>query len=176
VSYPEAYPDEAPILELLPSPSSSESRLFDIENDREQLLEALQEPIQENMGMAMIFTLYSHLKETAETLVASRQQAEKDAHTAIVLAQEAEENKKFTGTPVNRETFMKWRDEFKREMDEKERQQDEADDAEEKRRNRGREKEVKLTGRQLWERGLAGAEQEEEGEEVPIAQMQQVKV
>jgi hypothetical protein len=176
VEYPEDYPNEAPILELSTPADAPPHKHFDIETDRERLLSSLSESIEENMGMAMIFTLVSTLKEAAEQIIIERQEIEKQEHVKRVLAIEAEENKKFHGTPVNRDTFTKWRDAFKKEMDEKERLEDEAEEAAEKKRNRGKETEVKLTGRQLWERGLAGKVDEDSFEEIPVAAMQKVKV
>lgn len=117
------------------------------------------------MGMPMIFTLVSTVKEAAETIIGERQEVEKQAHIKRVMAIEAEENKKFHGTPVNRETFMRWRDAFRKEMQDKEDAANEEERLAELKRNRGKEAEVKLTGRQLWERGLAGKGGEEEGED-----------
>lgn len=129
------------------------------------MLEALQPSVEENLGMAMIFTLVSTLKDNAEQLIQDRQaviQATKDREAA--KAQE-EEDRKFHGTAVTRESFLEWRDKFRREMaDEEERRRDEkeADD----KKKRISEKEKKLTGRQLWEGGMVGKiDEDEEGED-----------
>ena len=176
VEYPENYPDEAPILELS-SGDSEPHRLFDIENDKPRLVEALERSVEENMGMPMIFTLVSTVKEAAEEIIQERQEVERQEHIKRVMAIEAEENKKFHGTPVNRETFMKWRDAFMKEMEDKEKMAEEAQVAAEKKANRGKEAEVKLTGKQLWQMGLAGKVDEDAfGEEPPVEAMQKVKV
>jgi hypothetical protein len=165
VKYPESYPDEAPILDLRSQPGEATHPLFDISTDKDTLLANLAETIEENLGMAMIFTLVSTLKESAELLIAERQEVLRQEQEAVALAAEAEENKKFTGTPVNPDTFAEWRVAFRREMEEVKRRQEEDEEAAEKKKNRGKETEVRLTGRQLWERGLAGKVEEEEWEE-----------
>jgi hypothetical protein len=110
VKYPESYPDEAPILELSAPRNAPEHPYFDLDDDAEELLAGLSETIEENMGMAMVFTLVSTLKDNAEQLIAKRQQAERDRHEERLLALEREENKKFHGTPVTPETFASWRE------------------------------------------------------------------
>lgn len=112
--------------------------------------------------MAMVFTIVSALKEAAEQLIQDRKDSAAKVHEEALLAAEREENKKFHGTQVTPETFLKWREGFLKEMEEKERQEEEERLAELK---RAKVKEpVKLTGKQLWQRGLAG-NGEEEGEE-----------
>jgi hypothetical protein len=177
IDYPENYPDEAPLVELSAPDDAVSHSLFDIEVDRERLIDALNDSIEENMGMAMVFTLVSTVKDAAEQIVVERQEVEKQEHVKRVMAIEAEENKKFHGTPVNLETFAAWRDAFRKEMDEKEKAEDEAEEAAEKKRNRGKEAEVKLTGKQLWERGLAGkVDEEDDFEEAAVVAIQKVKV
>lgn len=124
--------------------------------------------------MAMVFTLYSSLKEAAEQLVQDRKDAAQRALEEERLAAEREENKKFHGTPVTPETFMKWREGFLREMEEKRVREEEERLAEMK---KARIKEpVRLTGRQLWERGLAGKGEEEDEEEGLADGVEQLKV
>ena len=111
--------------------------------------------------MAMVFTLVSTLKDAAEALIAERQrqaQKFKDIEAAKV---EEEENRKFHGTAVTRESFLKWREKFRAEAAERERREREEQEAEEKKK-RGRLEEKKLTGRQLWESGMIGKVDEDE--------------
>lgn len=162
VKYPEAYPEEPPVLDLLPPPNAPIHPFFSVASDKERLLDGLSETIEENMGMAMIFTLVSTLKENAEQLVAERQEAARHEAEQILLAAEREENKKFHGTPVNPETFKSWREGFRKEMEELRAKEEEAEEAAEKKRNRGKDAVVLLTGKQLWERGLAGKVEEDE--------------
>lgn len=165
VRYPEAYPDEPPILDIQAPPNTvaSERIPFSVAEDKAQLLEALDVTIQENLGMAMVFTLVTALKDAAEQLVADREAEREKAHEEAILAAEREENKKFQGTAVTRETFLRWRESFLREMEEKRVQEEEEKLAELK---KARVKEpVKLTGKQLWERGLAGKGDADEGDD-----------
>lgn len=130
------------------------------------------------MGMAMIFTLVSTLKDNAEQLIAERQAGARHEHEQRVLAQEAEENKKFHGTPVSPETFMKWRADFRKEMEEMKVKQEEEDEAAEKKKNRGKDTVTQLTGKQLWERGLAGKIEEDEDydDDAPVEGIEKLKV
>ncbi|KAK0927971.1 Protein gir2 [Friedmanniomyces endolithicus] len=125
---------------------------------------ALGPTIEESMGMAMVFALVSALKDAAELLVSERLgaiQAVKDVESAKA---EEEENRKFEGEKVTRESFLAWREGFQREMaDEAARRVAEVE-AEEKKK-RGAREERKLTGKQLWQRGLAGNTVEEEEED-----------
>lgn len=110
------------------------------------------------------------LKEAAEDLIRERQAGVRKKEEERILAQEAEENKKFQGTPVNAETFNTWNESFKKEMAAIREQEMLEEAAEEKKRNRGKEAAVGLTGRQLWERGMAGKIDEsddEDGGELP---------
>jgi hypothetical protein len=160
VEYPEDYPDTAPRLDLIPPPNAVKHKFFDVQEDKTALLEALEPTIEENLGMAMIFTIVSTLKDEAELLIAERQKAAQAILDFAKAKREEEENKKFHGTAVNRETFLEWRKRFKEEMDEAERRRKEEQEAEDKKK-RGAKEEVKLTGRQLWERGLAGKIEED---------------
>lgn len=128
--------------------------------------------------MAMIFTIVSTLKDNAEQLVAERQAGARHEQEIKLLAAEAEENKKFHGTPVTPETFGPWRDDFRREMEELRAKEEDAEEAAEKKKNRGKDAVVQLTGRQLWERGLAGKIEEDEDEEdgLPVEGVEKLKV
>ncbi|KAF6810166.1 rwd domain-containing protein [Colletotrichum sojae] len=164
VRYPDAYPDEPPMLDLQSTPNAAPHAWFNVSQDKERLLQGLDETIQENLGMAMVFTLVTTLKEAAESLVEERKDAKAKEHEEALLAAEREENKKFQGTPVTPETFLKWRADFLKEMEEL-RQKEEEERLAELKKAKIKEP-VKLTGKQLWERGLAGkvdAEDDEEG-------------
>ncbi|KAK0759998.1 hypothetical protein N5P37_007076 [Trichoderma harzianum] len=174
VRYPDEYPDEAPHLDILASNNSPSHLHFSVGDDRAQLLADLADTIQENLGMAMVFTLYSTLKEAAEQLVQDRKDAAAKVIEEEKLAAEREENKKFHGTPVTPETFLKWREGFLREMEEQRVREEEERLAELK---KAKIKEpVKLTGRQLWEKGLVGKGDEEEDEEGLVDGVEQLKV
>lgn len=111
--------------------------------------------------MPMVFTLVSTLKDAAELLIGERQNATAALKQVEAAKAEEEENKKFHGTAVTRESFLNWAKNFKLEMIEEERRKQEEREAEEKKKRVVRE-EKKMTGRQLWERGLAGKFEEED--------------
>lgn len=113
--------------------------------------------------MAMVFTLVSSLKDEAEGLIAGRVAEVEKAQEERMLAAEREENKKFHGTDVTPETFLRWRDGFVKEMEER-RVKEEEDRLAELKKARVKET-VKMTGRQLWESGLAGKGDQEDGDD-----------
>ncbi|KAH9891531.1 RWD-domain-containing protein [Xylariomycetidae sp. FL2044] len=174
VRYPDAYPDEPPILDLSPLQNGPSHPKFSVATDKEQLLSGLEDTIQENLGMAMVFTLVTALTEAAEQLIAERKEADARAHEERVLAAEREENKKFHGTPVTPETFLTWREGFLRELEE-ERQKEEEERLAELKKAKVKEP-FKLTGKQLWERGLAGKGDEGDDDDPPTEQIEKLKV
>ena len=157
------YPDEAPDLDITQPPNAPKQPYLDIQDDKSTLLSSLSQTITDTLGTQMIFTLVTTLKDSAELLISERQGAK--AALAEIEAQKAEEeeNKKFQGEAVTRESFLKWREEFRRELAEEEQRLKEEQEAEDKKK--GKKEEKKLTGRQLWERGLVGKLDEEEGED-----------
>ncbi|KLJ08214.1 hypothetical protein EMPG_16336 [Blastomyces silverae] len=156
VSYPPQYPDVAPDLDLSAPPNAPKHPHFDIQEDRARLMESLQSTIEENMGMAMIFTVVDMLKEGAELLISERQAAIQALKEMESAKAEEEENRKFHGTAVTRESFLEWRDRFRQELEELERRKQEEKEADEKKKKVAGKEEKKLTGKELWERGLAG--------------------
>ncbi|MCJ1478942.1 hypothetical protein MMC13_007626 [Lambiella insularis] len=160
VTYPEAYPDSPPDLSLSAPPDAPKYSHLDIQDDKARLLAALEPTIEENLGMAMVFTLISTLKDSAELLISERQAAAQALKDVEAAKAEEEENRKFHGTAVTRETFLKWREKFRGKMadtEDRRREEKEADD-----KKRRVKVEEKLTGKQLWERGLVGKVEEDE--------------
>ncbi|KAJ8105222.1 hypothetical protein OPT61_g10310 [Boeremia exigua] len=168
VQYPPAYPDEAPRLDLTQPPNAPKHPYLDIQDDKQRLLDALSETIEENLGMAMIFTLVTVLKDAAELLISERQNAKQALADMAAAKAEEEENRKFQGQAVTRESFLKWREEFRIEMEEKKRVADEEREAEDRKKKVVKE-ERKLTGKELWQQGLVGKgddEGEDEGDDL----------
>lgn len=120
--------------------------------------------------MAMIFTLVSALKDSAEALMAERQRKEREEREEVARRLEAEENRRFHGEKVTRDGFERWRERFKREMMLSMKVEGEEGQV-------GKREERKLTGRELWERGLVGrvdADEEEGG--LGVEEMERLRV
>lgn len=188
VTYPPEYPDVAPNLSLTSPPpfhadgnssfniNNNKSTYLSLPADTNTLLAALEETVAENAGMAMIFAVVSTLKERAERIVSERQAAEQAVRDKAAQRREEEENRRFVGEKVTRESFLRWRERFRREMREEEEERRKREEGGERRDGEGgkgmgvgiglrsagsgssgsRKEEKKLTGRELWERGLVG--------------------
>ncbi|KAG8165313.1 hypothetical protein KVR01_005588 [Diaporthe batatas] len=175
VRYPEDYPDTAPYLDLSNEDGENKHPLFNIAESKEELLKSLEPVIEENLGMAMVFTLVTSLKEEAEQIAIRAREAAVKAHEEAVLEAERKENEKFQGTAVTRESFLSWREGFLKEMEEK-RQKEEEERLAEMKKAKIKEP-TKMTGRQLWESGLAKGEEIEDGDDdAPAEDMAKLKV
>ncbi len=174
VAYPESYPDVAPNLDVTFPPNAPRMPQLSLPEDRPHLLSSIDETITESMGQAMVFTLISALKESTELLIGERLnavQAEKDKEAAKA---EEVENAKFHGEAVTRESFLAWRARFREEMD---REEEERRRVEEEGKSRKlRIEEGKMSGRELWEKGLVGKVEEEDGEEDALKGVEGMKV
>ncbi|KXJ80047.1 hypothetical protein RP20_CCG027007 [Aedes albopictus] len=108
-TYTEKYPDTAPLVEI-----------EDPENFRDGyekgLLEHIQETIQENIGIEMIFSLVSSAQEWLNCKYDELKNEAENEKEAAKRHQEEEERKKFEGTRVTVESFMVWKTNFEREM------------------------------------------------------------
>ncbi|OSS45614.1 hypothetical protein B5807_09529 [Epicoccum nigrum] len=175
VQYPPAYPDEAPRLDLTQPPNAPKHAYLDIQDDKQRLLDALTDTIEENLGMAMVFTLVTVLKDAAELLISERQNAKQALADAEAAKLEEEENRKFQGQAVTRESFLAWRAKFQAEMEERKRVEEEARELEEKQK-RVKKEERKLTGKELWQQGLVGKGDEEEDEGDDLRKFKELKV
>lgn len=124
--------------------------------------------------MAMIFTLVTVLKDSAELLISERQNAKQALADIEAAKAEEEENKKFQGEAVTRESFIRWREEFSKEMEEKRKKEEEEREAEDRKKKVLKE-ERKLTGKELWQQGLAkGGDEEDDG--IDVQAMKNLKV
>jgi hypothetical protein len=116
--------------------------------------------------MAMIFTLVTVLKDSAELLITERQNAKQALADMEAAKAEEEENRKFQGEAVTRDSFVAWRDRFRKEMADEAQRRVEEKEAEDKKKRVAKE-EKKLTGKELWQQGLAGkGDEEDEGEDL----------
>ena len=160
VSYPTNYPDVAPNLDIsFPQNASARPEHLTLPDDKPHLLSTLEEPISESLGLAMVFTLITTLKESTESLIAVRisdVQAEKDREAA---KEEEKENAKFYGEKVTKERFLAWRNAFQEELrrkrEDEERRREEEAPGKGGKGVKGKE-EKKLSGKELWEKGLVG--------------------
>ena len=165
VSYPPTYPSLAPDLSLSHPPDLPKPPHLILPDDSSYLLSTLETPINDSLGEAMVFTLISALKESTESLIASRIEAVQEEKDQEAAEAERKENAKFHGEAVTRESFLAWRERFQTEM--REREEEERRREEEHKGKKIRDEEKKLTGRELWERGLVG-KVEEEDEDVDV--------
>lgn len=87
--------------------------MVNFEDNYEQLLlEHIDKTIMENLGMEMIFSLVSSAQEWLN-IRWDEHKSEQETQRAKKLQEvEEEERRKFEGTRVNVETFMKWKTQF----------------------------------------------------------------
>lgn len=124
------------------------------------------------MGMAMVFALTSTLKEAAEELVHGRAAAIEEARENALRHEEEKEMEKFRGTLVTKERFVEWQKKFLEEQEAEQRRLDEEREAEDKGKRMVAVKEKKLTGKELFEKGLVGeADWDDEGEDADISKL-----
>ena len=148
------------MLALSSPPNTRPHPLFDLRTSNDSLLSSLDPIITENLGMAMVFTVISALKENAEAIMAEEALARQAARDREASKVEEEENRKFHGEKVTKESFLRWREQFLREKEEEQRKMEETAELEKgKKPTKG---EDKLTGKELWERGLAGRGEDED--------------
>ncbi|KIK59901.1 hypothetical protein GYMLUDRAFT_44385 [Collybiopsis luxurians FD-317 M1] len=148
VHYTDDYPDVLPELSLDPLEGDVEQSEID------NLLEGLTKAGEENLGMAMTFTLVSHLREQLSALVQSRDARRKFEESEKERLALEEEEMRTRGTLVTEESFKAWKAKFDRELAGKKAKEDEerlkgltAKEREEYKRILSR-----LSGRQLFER------------------------
>ncbi|KAF8077970.1 RWD-domain-containing protein [Lyophyllum atratum] len=149
VHYTDEYPDALPELSL----RTVEGDVDDEELDA--ILDELRSVGNDNIGMAMTFTLVSHLREQLSIFVRARsERREKEEREKERLVIE-EEEARTRGTPVTVESFKAWKAAFDREIALRKAREDE----EKLKGLTPKEKEEwkrvgsRFSGRQLFERG-----------------------
>ncbi|KAF2796161.1 RWD-domain-containing protein [Melanomma pulvis-pyrius CBS 109.77] len=174
VQYPPDYPDEAPRLDISAPPNATKHPYLDIQGDKARLLSSLSDTIEENLGMAMVFTLVSTLKDGAELLITERANAVQTQKDVEAQKIEEEENRKFQGEAVTRERFLAWREKFRKEIADEEQRKVEEKEADDKKKRIKEEK--KLTGKELWQQGLVGKVEEDDEGSDGLAGMDKLKL
>ncbi|RCK65537.1 Protein GIR2 [Candida viswanathii] len=184
VKYPETYPEVVPDLHIEVAEQDDEDEedgYSDEDEDEEDdenkdiklalnmaetiefekedlaaLLVKLQDESEVNIGIPMVFSLITLLKEEAELLFENKLKMKNLEFEQKRKEQEIQEQKKFQGTKVTVELWTQWRNAFRKEMRFAER------DHERFEKMHG----GKLTGRQIFEQGLANTgEGDGEGED-----------
>lgn len=149
VHYKDDYPDSIPELSL-------ESISGDVsETEFEGLLRDLQAVGEENLGMAMTFTLVSHLREKLSTLIRAREDTRKRVEAEKERLALEEEEARTRGTPVTVESFKAWKVAFDRENAERKAREEEEiiKGMTPKERDEWKKQGSRLSGRQLFEKG-----------------------
>ncbi|KAJ2812376.1 rwd domain-containing protein [Coemansia furcata] len=158
VEYTETYPDSLPLFEIsltpstLPEPSDTEAELND--KDLCDLTDKLRELGEECLGMAMVFSMSTGLKEAAVQRLVEKTAELVRAKEARIQKEIEADQAKFIGTPVTRANFLEWKAKFDLETkDHLRRLASEAGDDRARKAAGGSKKDEdrRLTGRQLFE-------------------------
>ncbi|KAI0781037.1 RWD-domain-containing protein, partial [Trametes elegans] len=148
VEYPDEYPDALPKFTL-------EATQGELEEDEiSHLHDELQRVGEENLGMAMTFTLVTHIRERLSGLMREREERKRHEEAEKErLAIEAEEART-RGTPVTVESFTAWKVKFDKEMAQKRAREEEEKlkGLSPKEREEYKKMQTRLSGRQLFER------------------------
>jgi len=148
VHYTDDYPQSLPELSLDPV----DTEFSDEEIDR--LLQGLRDVGEDNLGMAMTFTLVSHLREQLAQLLRERvekRKIEEQEKERLELEAEAARTR---GTPVTVVSFNAWKAKFDKEMNQKKsvEEEEKLKASSPKEREEYKKYATRLTGRQLFER------------------------
>lgn len=173
VKYPAEYPEVVPDLNIIIPEEEEEEEISDEESDEEnenetklmlnlsetiefdsndvdQLVSKLIEEADLQVGMPSVFALTTQLKDEAEILFQNKLEQTQKKYDEDSLAREMEEQKKFHGTKVTKESWNEWRNKFREEMKIAERDLE----------NFNKMHNGKLSGREIFEKGLAGDDED----------------
>jgi len=106
-TYTPKYPDEAPEFSIESSVNVT---------DESELSEFILNIANENLGMPMLYTVVIALLEKIQTDNENRIQQEEDRKNKAEKEKEAEEMRRFDGTKVSVESFLRWKVKFDAEM------------------------------------------------------------
>ncbi|RIA91060.1 RWD domain-containing protein [Glomus cerebriforme] len=140
IKFTPTYPEEIPEISIETLDGSIEI------DEHEKLYSELMNVAQDSLGMAMVFTLTSLLKDLLTSFVTERKDQRKKEEEDKIRKEIEAEQAKFQGTKVTVASFLEWKENYDKELEEKEKstkslatiKKDEA-------------KKLKLTGRQLFE-------------------------
>ncbi|KAJ6218061.1 hypothetical protein RDWZM_009218 [Blomia tropicalis] len=108
-SFPPTYPDVAPEIEILESDNLED-------RDELEILDQLSDMVQENLGLAMVFTLVNQTQEWINLLKDRKKLERQEEEERKKKELEELEHKKFEGTRVTVESFIQWKLKFDSEM------------------------------------------------------------
>ncbi|KAG8711860.1 hypothetical protein FRC09_020380 [Ceratobasidium sp. 395] len=148
VRYTPEYPNEVPELELEPEEGDLEK------SEIEELIEGMKTVGTDSLGMAMVFTLITHLREALVTTVQRRAAKEKEVEQEKERQLMEAEAARTKGTPVTVESFGAWKIKFMAEMKELQEREDEErlKTFTPKERDEWKKAKTKPSGRQLFEK------------------------
>ncbi|KAJ1961931.1 rwd domain-containing protein, partial [Dimargaris xerosporica] len=101
ITYTDTYPDELPEFTIIVPDDSILSK-----DDKAQLKQTVQLTAEESLGMAMVFSMTSMLKDTLDDILIRKKEAEEQAIQAKRDKELEAEQAKFIGTRTTKETFM----------------------------------------------------------------------
>ena len=171
VILPPTYPEVLPDLSLSLTPDSPRSAIT--KDQFPGIVGKLNTTAEENLGIAMIFTLVSILKETLEELLISTETKEKEAKR---IAEEREKQRlrdeveqqirNIRRTPVTYELFLEWKSRFDAWKVEQKKRGVDVENVRGRNREKERREENRLTGREVFVKMKAeleeGFEEDEE--------------
>ncbi|KAI8457507.1 RWD domain-containing protein, partial [Phakopsora pachyrhizi] len=147
VKYTTRYPDQLPIISI----DTLEGTLN--EREVESTIQKLYQAANESIGMAMIFTLSSTLKDQLDKVLVDRSIEKKILEREDEVKKEIEETKKQTGTKLTAQIFLEWRARFDVEVQDslKQKIEEQEKSLSFKEREELKKSMSKLTGKQLFE-------------------------
>ncbi|PVU93020.1 hypothetical protein BB559_003486 [Furculomyces boomerangus] len=113
IKHTKNYPDEAPNYSI-ETDTDIDTNLT--QDEIEEMNTKMEEIIQDNMGMAMIFSMASSLKESLDELLIKKLEEAETVEKERIDKEIELEQKKFVGTKVTRQVFMEWKKRFELEQ------------------------------------------------------------